>query len=207
MAAFPLHSGMSRAEHPQFLKVDVDCWYILGFPFLFIFLFFVFCCCVFCSKLIENTKMMVCVVRLSLLEAIQRREWVTVSTSIVKLEVEIVQAALCSWMVVEPCLTMKPHPDWSLVTEPSVYTMRSCELLFSWTKSLISESVLPAGRSRQCLYMFLAGVSQREAEVCITSWTNKGCAPMSRSKKVLLLHTIISTEEKGKRRRPIPAGF
>ena len=55
----------------------------------------------------------------------------TVSTSIVKLEVEIVQAALSSWMVVAPCLTMKPHPDWSLVTEPSVYTMRSCELLFS----------------------------------------------------------------------------
>ena len=75
--------------------------------------------------------MMACVVRLSLLEAIQRREWVTVSTSIVKLEVEIVQAALSSWMVVAPCLTMKPHPDWSLVTEPSVYTMRSCELLFS----------------------------------------------------------------------------
>ena len=28
-----------------------------------------------------------------------------------------------------------------LVTEPSVYTIRSCGLLFSWTKSLISESV------------------------------------------------------------------
>ena len=24
-------------------------------------------------------------------------------------------------MVVTPCLTVKPHPDWSLVTEPSVY--------------------------------------------------------------------------------------
>ena len=36
-----------------------------------------------------------------------------------------------SWMVVAPSLTVKPHPDWSLVTEPSVYTMRSCDLLFS----------------------------------------------------------------------------
>ena len=24
-------------------------------------------------------------------------------------------------MVIAPCLTVKPHPDWSLVTEPSVY--------------------------------------------------------------------------------------
>ena len=54
------------------------------------------------------------------------RHWVTVSTSIVKLE-----AALSSWMVVAPCLTVKPHPDWSLVTEPSVYTVRSYSLLFS----------------------------------------------------------------------------
>ena len=34
--------------------------------------------------------MMACVVRLSPLEAIQRRAWVTASTSIVKLEVETV---------------------------------------------------------------------------------------------------------------------
>ena len=47
----------------------------------------------------------------------------TASTCIVKLEVETVQAALSSWMVVALCLTMKPRPDWSLVTEPSVYTM------------------------------------------------------------------------------------
>ena len=57
-------------------------------------------------------------------------------------------------LVVAPCLTMtvKPHPDWSLVTEPSVYIMRSCGLLFSWMRSLISDSVLPVGH-------FLAGVS------------------------------------------------
>ena len=41
---------------------------------------------------------------LSLPEAIQWRAWVTASTSIVKLEVGTVQAALSSWMVVAPCL-------------------------------------------------------------------------------------------------------
>ena len=41
----------------------------------------------------------------------------TAFTSIVKLEAETVQAALSSWIVVAPCLTVKPHPDWSLVTD------------------------------------------------------------------------------------------
>ena len=45
----------------------------------------------------------------------------TASTSIVKLEVETVQATLSSCMVIAPYWTVKPHPDWSLVTEPSVY--------------------------------------------------------------------------------------
>ena len=44
----------------------------------------------FCSKLIESARMMASVVRLSASEAIQRRAWVTASTSIVKLEVETV---------------------------------------------------------------------------------------------------------------------
>ena len=65
--------------------------------------------------------MMACAVRLSPLEAIQRRAWMAASNSTVKLEVETVKAALSSRMVVAPCLTVKPHPDWSLVTEPSVY--------------------------------------------------------------------------------------
>ena len=43
------------------------------------------------------------------------------------------------WIVITTCLTVKPHPDWSLVTEPSVCTMRSCALLFSWMRSLISD--------------------------------------------------------------------
>ena len=77
----------------------------------------------FCSNFIECVSMIVCVVCLSSLEPIQRKVWVTVSTSIVKLEVEIVQAALSSWMVVAHCLTAKPHPDWSGVSDPSVYTV------------------------------------------------------------------------------------
>ena len=28
-----------------------------------------------------------------------------------------------------PCLTVKPHPDWSWVTGPTVYTFCSCGLL------------------------------------------------------------------------------
>ena len=56
----------------------------------------------FCCKFIESVRMVACVVRLSPLEAVQRREWVIASTSIVKLEVETEKAALSSWMVVAP---------------------------------------------------------------------------------------------------------
>ena len=41
------------------------------------------------------------------------------------------------------------HPDWSLVSEPSVRTMRAYGLLLFWKRSLISGSVLPAGHSWQ----------------------------------------------------------
>ena len=61
---------------------------------------------------VASSLMMSCVVWLSPLEAIQWRIWVTASASIVKLDFETVQAALSSWMVVTPCLTVKPHPDW-----------------------------------------------------------------------------------------------
>ena len=50
--------------------------------------------------------------RLSRLEAIQRMARVTASTTIVKLEVEV---ALSWWIVLAPCLTVKSHPDWSVV--------------------------------------------------------------------------------------------
>ena len=62
----------------------------------------------FCSKLIKSVRMMACVVRLSPLEAIQWRAWVTASSSIVKLEVETVHVALSSLMVVPPSLTVSP---------------------------------------------------------------------------------------------------
>jgi len=75
----------------------------------------------FSSKLIESVKVMACVVWLSPPEEKRWRAWVTSSMSIVKLKVETVQAALSSWMVVASCLTVKTHPDWSLVTEPLVY--------------------------------------------------------------------------------------
>ena len=62
-------------------------------------------------------------------------------------------------------LTVKPHLGWSLVTEPSVYTMRSCGLLFSWMRSLISDSVLPLAILRSAFPSFLAGVSHRDAGI------------------------------------------
>ena len=87
----------------------------------------------------------------------------TVSISIVMPEVDTVQAALLFRMVVAPCLTVKPHPDRSFVTEPSVYAMKSCVLLFSSMRSLtlfrllaILDSVFPG---------FLAGVSRRDAGI------------------------------------------
>ena len=54
---------------------------------------------------------------------------VTVST-IIRLEDETVLAAFSSWMVVVRCFTVNPNPGLSLLTEPSVYTMRACSLLF-----------------------------------------------------------------------------
>ena len=41
-----------------------------------------------------------------------------------------------------PCMTMKPHHDLSLVTEPTVYAMKSYGLQFSSVRSLILESAL-----------------------------------------------------------------
>ena len=46
-------------------------------------------------------------------------------------------------------LDSEAHSDWSLVTELSVYTTRSCSLLFCWMRSLISECILSAGHSQQ----------------------------------------------------------
>ena len=78
-------------------------------------------------------------------------------------------AALSSWMAVAPCLTVKPHPDWSLVTELSVCTMsmRLCSFLFSWMRSLKSYSVLPAGPLDSAFTSFLAGVSHSHRDTRI----------------------------------------
>ena len=46
--------------------------------------------------------------------------YVTASTSIVKLEVETVLSAESSCMVVAPCMRVKFHSDWYLVTGPLV---------------------------------------------------------------------------------------
>ena len=50
-------------------------------------------------------------------------------------------------MVVSPCLTVKPHPVWSLVTEPSVYTKRACGFLFCVKLLSLTESGIRLERS------------------------------------------------------------
>ena len=82
-----LHAGMSTGVFEGGCRPSTHS--CLGFPFHF---------SIFCSKFTESVRMMASVVRLSLLEAIQRRAWMTASTSIFKLEVETVQALLSSWM-------------------------------------------------------------------------------------------------------------
>ena len=71
--------------------------------------------------------------------------------------------------VVAHCLTVKPHPDWSFVTEPSVYTMRSCGLLllfFEWKAWSLTLFCLLA--ILDCAFpSFLAGVSYRDARISL----------------------------------------
>jgi len=129
LLVFSLHPDVSRTVHPWGISdgshqtwMHMPIWASdLTFHF---FLFF------FCRKPTEPVKMIACVVWQSPLKAIQRRAWVTVSTSLSSWRFRPNRLhCRSSWMVVAPCLTVKPHPDWSLVTEPSVYTMRSCGLL------------------------------------------------------------------------------
>ena len=102
----------------------------LGFPFHFSFLY---------SELTESIQMMACVVWLSPLEAIQWRAWATASTSTVKLEVETLQAAPSSWMVVACCSIVKPQPDclWWLSNH-----LAACCFL-EWKPDLQSRPVYP----------------------------------------------------------------
>ena len=113
------------------------------------------------------------------------------------------------WMVVAPCLTVKPHPDWSLVTEPPVYTMRSYGLLFSSIRSL---TVFPAGHSRQCFPRFSGmSVSQRRRNrfeylphslVCLSSVSWHTCRTESSAWSILdlprpRLHPFVSASWSG----------
>ena len=77
-----------------------------------------------------------------------------VSSSIVKkkLDVDTLWMILSSWMAIAPCLTVKPHPNWCLVTNTSVYTTRSCGLLFYWI------SFFPSIISPPCLQAILNSV-------------------------------------------------
>ena len=47
------------------------------------------------------------------MEELHQRQCVTASIFIVKLHVEAVAVALSLWMVVAPCLTVKPNSGWS----------------------------------------------------------------------------------------------
>ena len=78
-----------------------------------------------CSKLSEHVRMMACVVWLPPLEAIQRK---ALEIRPPPLSSWRLRQSLSSWVVAAPCLAVKPHPVWFLVTEPSVYAMRSCSL-------------------------------------------------------------------------------
>ena len=66
----------------------------------------------FCNKFIESVRMMAYVVRLSPLEAIQRRAWVTASTSIVQLEVETIVIGCTVFMDGSCTLLDSEAPPW-----------------------------------------------------------------------------------------------
>ena len=123
----------------------------------------------FCNKRIDSVRMMACVVQLSPPEAIQLKAWATASTSIVHLEVEtIIKAARSLWTLLDS--------DWSLVTEPSVYTkwdrVVCCFLEWeAWSLTwfcllTILDSVLPG---------FLAQASHRDTRISsLPSKTDRG---------------------------------
>ena len=103
----------------------------------------------FCNQLTESVRMMACVVWLSPPWTIQRKARVIVSTSIVKLEVET------AWWWLHFAWQWSP-------TEPS---LRSCSLLFSWRRSLISDSFCPVVILDSAFPGFLAEVSYRDARI------------------------------------------
>ena len=78
-------------------------------------------------------RMMKNVVRLSPLEAIRRRVYVTDSFTILTPEVGTFRLVSCTvFMDGSRTLFNREAPtDWSLVTAASVHAVRSCDLLFS----------------------------------------------------------------------------
>ena len=133
-------SGMSRTMHPQeSSKVEVGLCHMLVWASYSTLNFFH-------SQPIKCVTIMALVIWLSPMEAIQRRTYVSVSTFIVKLEVETLQVALYSSMLVAPGLT--GTVDWvsSELDEILQFVRFSLFflLLFFSTKSMISESALSA---------------------------------------------------------------
>ena len=72
----------------------------------------------------------------------------------VRLEVVTLWAPMSSCTVLQPCLTVNPQPDVSLVTEPSVQIMLSCGLLLASTSICTSALAFPVGHLRQCVPRF-----------------------------------------------------
>ena len=66
--------------------------------------------------------------------------YMTAFISIVQLDVVALQRVLSSWIMVTHCFTVKLHHDRSLVT---VYTMKSCDLLYSSMRNMLSASAFP----------------------------------------------------------------
>ena len=114
----------------------------------------------FYCKLIESVMMMACVVRLSLLEAVHQRAYITASASIGalsswRLRVRLFQLHCLLWSLDGGhTLLYSEAPPW-LVTKPSVYTMRSeswCFFLFFLQAGFLNLFCLLA---ILCLFKFL----------------------------------------------------
>ena len=61
------------------------------------------------------------------------------------------------------------QPDWSFVTKPSVYIVRSCGLLFSWMRSLISD--------RFACWPFSTLLTHVFWQECLTETPESVCVP------------------------------
>ena len=117
----------------------------------------------FCSKLIESVRMIACGLTVT--------SWGKPAEGVGERLHLYRQAGgwdrlhcLHGWWPHWPCLTVKRHPEWSSVTDPSVYTMRSCSWLFSreWKTWSLTPFCLLAILDGH-FPSFLTGVSHRDA--------------------------------------------